>query len=52
MESYHRLSKIKGYLDLLDDYLYYMENGFSQDRILREGKDNLVIDWSGIVPLK
>ena len=52
MEPYHRLSKIKGYLDLLDDYLYYMENGFSQDRMLREGKDTLILDWSGIVPLK
>ena len=52
MEPYHRLSKIKGYLDLLDDYLYYMENGFSQDRMLREGKDKLMLDWSGIVPLE
>lgn len=52
MKTYHRLNKIKGYEDLLDDYLYYMENGFSQDRFLREGKDNLMLDWSGIIPLK
>jgi hypothetical protein len=49
---YNRLNKVKGYLNLLDDYLYYMENGFSQDRMLREGKDKLMLDWSGIVPLE
>lgn len=52
MKTYHRLSKIKGYIDLLDDYLYYMENGFSQDRLLREGQDKLILDWSGIIPIE
>lgn len=52
MKTYHRLSKIKGYLDLLDDYLYYMENGFSQDRLFRDGQDKLILDWSGIVPIE
>jgi hypothetical protein len=52
MEPYYRLSRIKGYLDLLDDYLYYVEKGFSQDRLLKEGQDKLMLDWSGIVPLE
>ena len=47
---YNRLNKIKGFEDLLDDYLYYMENGFNQDRFIRENEDNLRLDWSGIIP--
>lgn len=48
---YERLQPIKGYINLINDYIYYMENGFNEDRVVREGKDNLVLDWSGIIPL-
>lgn len=49
---YNRLNKVKGYMDLIDDYLFYIENGFTEDRLFRESGDNLKLDWAGIIPLK
>ena len=49
---YNRLNRIKGYMDLIDDYLFYVENGFTEDRLFKESGDNLKLDWAGIIPLK
>nr|DAE86517.1 MAG TPA: Exodeoxyribonuclease 8 [Caudoviricetes sp.] len=49
---YNRLNRVKGYMDLIDDYLFYVENGFTEDRLFRESGDNLKLDWAGIIPLK
>lgn len=49
---YNRLNRVKGYMDLIDDYLFYVENGFTEDRLFKESGDNLKLDWAGIIPLK
>jgi hypothetical protein len=48
-ESYSVVSEIRGFEQLLDLYSYYQENGFDTDRLIKENKSELTIDWSGII---
>lgn len=44
------LSKqIKGYEDLIDDYIYYCNNEWGENRVLAERGDILELSWNGIV---
>lgn len=48
-ESYSVVSEIKGFEQLLELFSYYKENGFDTDRLIKENKSELLIDWSGII---
>lgn len=41
--------EIKGYEDLLEDYIWYTNNGFETERIIAENNNELVLDWDGIL---
>ena len=41
--------KINGYDQIIDDYLWYEENGWEQDRVIVENNGQFTVNWSGIV---
>lgn len=43
-----RIPEIKGYLQLLEDYKYYMEHSFEMERRVVESQGEFEIDWNGI----
>lgn len=46
---YEIIAPIKGFVQLLELYKYYNENGYEMDKIVREGNSELTIGWSGII---
>lgn len=42
--------EIKGWEQLIDEYLWYEENGWNQDRVIAESNGVLKIDWNGVIP--
>lgn len=45
----YKTQPILGYLNLLEMYYYYLENGFETDITIKENNHNIVIDWYGWV---
>lgn len=42
-------SEIKGFHQLIEDYKWYMENGFEKKREIVESQGEFEIDWNGII---
>ena len=40
--------EIKGFNQLVEDYKYYLQNGFELDKRVRDNSSELLLDWSGI----
>lgn len=45
----YKTQPILGYIQLLERYYYYLENGFETDIIIKENNNNILIDWYGWV---
>lgn len=46
---YGKVEAIKGYMELLDDYKWYMEHGFEVPRSIKAKEGELDINWNGII---
>lgn len=46
---YGKVEEIKGYMPLLDDYKWYIENGFDQSKKVTQSKGEFEINWNGII---
>lgn len=44
----HVYEEIKGFYQLVEDYKYYLQNGFELDKRVRDSNSELLLDWSGI----
>lgn len=45
----NRYTKLKGFVDLIELYKYYQENGFEEDKRIVENSGEFIIDFSGII---
>jgi hypothetical protein len=41
--------EIMGFQDLMKDYLWYEENGWEQEKVVKKNEGVLKIDWNGII---
>ena len=41
--------EVKGFQQCIEEYKYYCENGFDTNKILKESKGRLKVNWEGIV---
>lgn len=41
---------IKGWEQLIEEYLWYEQNGWNHDRVIAESNGVLKIDWNGVIP--
>jgi hypothetical protein len=48
-EKYTFIKELKGYDELLDDYLYYEENNWQEEKVVKENNGVLEFDWNGII---
>ena len=46
---YGRVEPIKGFMELLEDYKWYMEHGFETPRVIMAREGELDINWNGII---
>ena len=46
---YGRIEPIKGFIELLEDYKWYMEHGFETPRVIVAREGELDINWNGII---
>ena len=46
---YGRVEPIKGFMELLEDYKWYMEHGFETSRAIVAREGELDINWNGII---
>ena len=47
--TYMKFDEIKGFHQLIDDYKWYLENGFEKSRKVVEAQDEFNLDWEGII---
>ena len=48
-KCYARLESIKGFHQLIEDYLFYVEFGFDRNKKIVENNGEFKLDWSGII---
>ena len=46
---YMKFDKIKGFHQLIEDYKWYMENGFSVNREIAQSQGEFYLSWNGII---
>ena len=46
---YMKFDKIKGFHQLIEDYKWYMENGFSVNREIAQSQGEFYLSWNGIL---
>jgi hypothetical protein len=49
IQNYIVIPEIKGFHQLIEDYEWYLENGFEKSRKIVESKSEFQIDWEGII---
>lgn len=47
-DSYAYFKPIKGFREMIQEYKYYLENGWETDKIILESSDRLLITWDKI----
>jgi hypothetical protein len=48
MQIPHRYPEVKGFYQLLGDYMWYLVNGFEKNKKIVEAQGEFIIDWEGI----
>ena len=46
---YMKFDEIKGFHQLIEDYKWYLENGFEKSRKVVEAGEEFNLDWEGII---
>ena len=46
---YMKFDKVKGFHQLIEDYKWYLENGFETKREIVESQGEFQLDWNGII---
>ena len=46
---HEKLSEIKGFQQLIEDYKWYMENEFEKNKKIVESQGEFQLDWNGII---
>lgn len=44
-----KTDKVKGFNQLIEDYKWYLENGFEKKREIVEAQGEFQINWNGII---
>ena len=46
---YGKTDEVKGFNQLIEDYKWYLENGFEKKREIVEAQGEFQINWNGII---